>query len=67
MMPWHGGPDEGGLPDIEDLTGRPSAAPEDVERALRSGLGEELPPRRREPQLDGDPEAVAAVRQQLGL
>jgi hypothetical protein len=54
----------------DDLLGPGPADPEDVERALRQGIGEELPPRRtgRAPQVEGSDSAeIAALRRQLGI
>ncbi len=61
------GPDEGGLPDIAELTGR-VRDPQLADRELRAATGLEPPARRtRAPQIEGDPEAVISMRRALGL
>jgi hypothetical protein len=61
VSPYGFGPDEGGLPGIEDLTG-PARDPEAADRELRRAIGEDVPPRQRDP---GMPD-VSGLRGQLG-
>ena len=59
-------PGEHDLPSIEELTG-PAHDPADVAGQLREAVGIQQPARRREPVIEGDPEAVASLRRDLGL